>query len=234
MAHTTQSFADSEGLAQALADTLVAVLARGLAARGQASLALSGGSTPRRLFQVLSRRDLDWSRVSLTLVDDRDLPPSHPRSNAGLLCGILAGSPASAARFLPLRAREGGPAEGLVAALDWPLDAVVLGMGTDGHTASWFPGADRLDAALDRDQPPALLPLVAPGAPEPRLSFNRSALLRCRDLFLHIEGKDKQAALAAAWEPGPLAQAPIRAMLFQDEVPVRIFTTPPVDPGAAP
>ena len=116
---------------------------------------------------------------------------------------------AAAARFAPLADSRLSPEQELAAAnariadLPLPADLVVLGMGDDGHTASWFPGADNLAEAIDPARASLVLPMRAPGAPEPRLTLTARVILRARALALHIEGADKLATLARALGDGP-------------------------------
>jgi len=100
---------DSSHLATALADAVARDLGAAIEARGQAMIALSGGSTPKRFLQELAKRDLDWSHVIVTLVDERWVPANHPRSNAGLLRDNLLQDKAAAARFVPLYADAATP-----------------------------------------------------------------------------------------------------------------------------
>jgi 6-phosphogluconolactonase len=230
---TSHNFTDCQSLAVALAERVADRLREGIAKRGTALLAVSGGSTPRHLFDRLSREALDWSKVQITLVDERWVPESNERSNAGMVKALLLQHEASAARFVPLYADAPTPEAGLVAvrarvaALPLPFDAVILGMGNDGHTASFFPGGDRLAEALDINSSVRVLPMRAEGAGEPRITFTLSALLDTRALYLHIEGDTKSQLLAdARLGLGEAANFPVRSVLTQQRVPVAVYWCP--------
>jgi len=221
-----------EAVAEALADRVAAELSRAIADDGQASLAVSGGSTPRLFFEKLALRDIDWEHVTVTLVDERWVPADHERSNARLVGEHLLRARAGAARFVPLYTGAPTPEEGIGAAILnvetvlLPFAAVVLGMGGDGHTASWFPGGDNLSAAIDVATDMPLLPMRAEAAGEPRITFTLTPLLKTCSLILHIEGGDKLAVLDTALADGPVEEMPIRAILRQSEVPLDIYTAP--------
>ncbi|MET0330506.1 MAG: 6-phosphogluconolactonase [Dyella sp.] len=231
---TTQRFPDSQALAAALAARVAADLRHAIAARGRAVLAVSGGSTPKHFFEQLSRAELDWSAVSVTLVDERWAPESSERSNARLVKAALLTNQAAAARFVPLYQPEAAtPEAGLVALrtrlgeLPPRFDAVILGMGNDGHTASFFPGADRLSEALDLNGNARVLPINAAGAGEPRITFTLPALLDTAALYLHIEGDAKREVLdAAQLGQDAAADYPIRAVLTQTRVPLTVYWCP--------
>jgi 6-phosphogluconolactonase len=222
-----------EALAEALAAGVAAILAGGIATTGAATLAVSGGSTPQLFLDALSRAEIDWSAVTVTLVDERWVPESHNRSNAGFLRRHLLKGPASAARFEPLYAEAAEPEEVLaelnarIGGLQHPFDAVVLGMGADGHTASFFPGADMLSEALDLANPRPLAILRAKGASEPRISLTLARLVDAHFLALHIEGEEKIAVLETAEAAGPAEDLPIRAVLRSTrETPLQVFWAP--------
>jgi 6-phosphogluconolactonase len=213
------NFTDGAVLAPAFAEWAAALLQKGVDERGEAVLIVSGGTTPKRFFAALALREIDWARIAITLADERCVPDDNPRSNARLLRETLLRDRASAAPFVPLADSRLSPEQELAAAnariadLPLPADLVVLGMGDDGHTASWFPGADNLAEAIDPGARPLVLPMRAPGAPEPRLTLTARVILRAHALALHIEGADKQATLARALEGGPIEDMPIRAAL---------------------
>ena len=226
-----RDFADRAVLAAALAETVATQLKSAIVERGEASLALSGGSTPERFLNVLSQADLDWGKVSVTLVDERWVPPGDARSNARLVAEALLQNRAAAARFVPLYSDVACPEDGIPAILSalttlpMPFDVVVLGMGADGHTASFFPGGDPLAEALDADNPALLTAMNAPGAGEPRVTFTLAPILASGLIALHIEGEDKKTVLEKALVGGPVEDMPVRAVLRSDR-PVIVFWAP--------
>lgn len=211
-------FGDAAAMATALAEDVAQILRGALAARGQASLRASGGRSPIAFFQSLSTQALDWSQVSIGLVDERWVPADHPDSNARLLREHLLCNAASAAQFVPLANAAATPEAGLAqaeqaqAGIAPDCDVLVLGMGEDGHTASLFPDADETAAAMRMDNP-ALLAAVHPrGAPHARISLTLPALLRARHLLLPIQGATKRAVLERAVQASP-EQLPVAAIL---------------------
>jgi 6-phosphogluconolactonase len=225
-----KTFATRRAQMPALADQVAGDLRAALLQQGRASLAVPGGTTPEPFLSALAEQALDWEKVHATLTDERWLPPSHVHSNERLLRGSLLTKRAAAAIFLPLYVDVPVPEQGLVQIAEalevvWPLDVCVLGMGTDGHTASLFPGADRLDEALDPDCPEPVLPMRAPGAPEPRITLTLPVLAAAAQTHLLITGNEKRAVLERALEDGPVREMPIRAIL-RGPSPVTVFHAP--------
>ena len=226
-----RTFADKPTLAKELAEAVADRMRAAIAERGTASIAVSGGSTPARFFQALGKtKDLDWSKVVVTLVDERWVDETSDRSNALLVNEKMLQGPAATARFFPLYSGGTTPGEAevaktnaLMAELPQPFAAVILGMGNDGHTASFFPGGDTLDAALS--DPGPTLALNAPGAGEPRITFTLPRLLATDGLYLHIEGDEKAEVLDKALGDGPVADMPIRAVL-RSGAPVTVYWCP--------
>ena len=224
-------FDSPEKLAAALATDVAQRLDSAVRKTGKASLAVSGGSTPKRFFRALSQEQIAWRNVTCTLVDERWVPEHDNRSNAALVKDNLLQDRAAEASFLPLYSGHDDPEKvlsfvsGKLQKLSRPFDVIVLGMGTDGHTASFFPGGDNLRVALD-DGADLLTSMRAPGANEPRITLTLPAVLDCRYLVLHIEGAEKEAVLDRAMLPGPIEDMPIRAVLHQDRTDLVIYFTP--------
>ncbi|HSF95472.1 MAG TPA: 6-phosphogluconolactonase [Thermohalobaculum sp.] len=213
-----QTFPDAEALAAALAAEVAGLLRDAIAARGRATLAVPGGTTPGRFLTLLGQAVLDWEKVGVTLTDERWVPLSSPRSNQRLLAETLFAGPAAAAEFAPLYGATPEPemALGAIAAsltrIVLPLDVCVLGMGEDMHTASLFPGALGLEAALAPGAPPVLA-ITAPGAGEPRITLTAPVLAGAGQVYLLIRGAAKRAALERALAAPSALEAPVRAVL---------------------
>jgi len=210
------AYPDRELMMLSLADRIAGELGDFLRRDRKASLCVPGGTTPGPIFDILSGVDLEWAQVAVFLNDERWVPEDSPRSNTGLLRERLLTGRAAAARLVPLYAPADLPedrlealTEGLVPHL--PISVLLLGMGTDMHTASLFPGADRLDEALSEAAPP-LLVLRAEGAGEPRITLTAPVLKAAMNIHIVITGTEKRAALERAAHLPP-HEAPVRAVL---------------------
>jgi 6-phosphogluconolactonase len=225
-------FASAPALMSQVATEIAGHLARAIAARGRAGLLVSGGHSPAGLFAQLRTQALDWSQVSIGLVDERWVEPTDPGSNERMVRATLLCDGAAAARFCGLKNPAPSPDLGAAAAwnalaqLPRPVDVTVLGMGDDGHTASFFPGSPNLHRALDLQQPAGCIGMRAPSAPQARLTQNLSALLDSRRILIQILGEAKWRTYAAACGPGPVEEMPVRAVLRQPQVPVQVVWAP--------
>lgn len=215
---------DARQVTRSAAERLATALRDRLGRPGAASLALSGGNTPRDAYAELARAPgIDWSRVEVFWVDERAVAPSDDRSNYRWAKSTLidgATIPAASVHRMPaddvdlhaaarayeatLRSRLGAGPSGFPA-----LDVVVMGIGDDGHTASLFPGDPTVDV-----QDRWVAAVAAGGAREARLTLTRPVLQRAVHTFVLVEGKGKRAALQRAWAPtGDLHATPSRLLL---------------------
>jgi 6-phosphogluconolactonase len=225
-------YADLDTLSNALADKVTATLTSAIADRGAASLVVSGGKSPTKLFQILRTRDLDWSCVYIALVDERWVDTSSPDSNEHLVRSELLRDKAAAAHFTGLKNAAPTPDVGAVSAWETfapaprPFDLLVLGMGDDGHTASLFPNSPNLPSALNAAAAPGCVGMWAPVTPQPRMSLNLPALLDSRQIVILLNGAGKWRTYSNAISPGPIPEMPIRAVLRQTRTPVEVMWAP--------
>lgn len=197
---------DISALADRLADKVAGCLREKIHASGEASLVVSGGSTPAPVFQRLSTMDIGWDRICVTLADERWVPADNKDSNELLVRNTLLIDKAASARFVPLyrSALQAEPAAVLsgsaVAEMVMPFTVVILGMGSDGHTASLFPDApaEELQQAMDLQSQAITSMQHPPSVPQRRITLTRAALLRADNRFLHITGMQKKHVLEAA------------------------------------
>jgi len=211
-----ETYPDREFLMLGLANVIAGQLADFLRREGKATLSVPGGTTPGPIFDTLSGVDLDWANVAVVLNDERWVPESSERSNTRLLRERLLRGKAAQARLVPLYAPAEEPEAMLEALADGlrphlPISVLLLGMGTDMHTASLFPGADRLEEAL-APTAPILLPMRAEAAGEPRITLTAPVLRGAFNIHILITGAEKRAALERAMTLSPM-EAPVRAVL---------------------
>ncbi len=211
-------FKTSAILAETLATDVANWLKKAIVRKGSAVIAVSGGTTPKPFLASLSKQKLDWSKVAITLVDERQVPEDNPRSNARLVRDNLRCNEAASAQFVPLYLN---PLIGRIAA----FDVAILGMGNDGHTASFFPGGDNLTKAIDLTNSDAVITMNAAGAGEPRLTFTLQRLLAASHLCLHIQGQDKMQVLERALGGTDALEMPVRAVLHSAK-PLDVYWCP--------
>ncbi len=211
-------YPDRDMLMLRLAQRVASELGETLRAEGRATLSIPGGTTPGPIFDVLSGVDLDWDRVSVVLNDERWVPEDHARSNTALVRKRLLTGRAAGATLIPLRTDARTPEDALDALSDGlrphlPISVLVLGMGADMHTASLFPGADRLAEALAPTAPP-LMALRAEAAGEPRITLTAPVLRGALRIHVLITGDEKREAIERAARLSPDI-APIACVLDQ-------------------
>ncbi|MDT1061752.1 6-phosphogluconolactonase [Paracoccus sp. CPCC 101403] len=208
-------YPDREMMALSLARKISGELAQHLRVNETATLCVPGGTTPGPLFDTLSGGDLDWSRVTVFLNDERWVDGEHVRSNSRLLHRHLLTNNAAAARYIDLYTGDPEPEQAvdtLAAQIQplLPITVLLLGMGTDMHTASLFPGAPETAQALAPHAPPVMA--VRSIKDEPRITLTASALQKAICPHLMITGADKREALERA-QTLDARDAPIRAFL---------------------
>jgi 6-phosphogluconolactonase len=225
-------YPDPDTQAQAFAGDIAGRLRRAIRARGAASLLVPGGRTPAAFFEHLARAQLDWSRITIGLTDERWVPPTDEASNEHLLRQHLLREHAAQARFIGLW--NDAPDAASAAAQAWrnlqavarPFDAVVLGMGEDGHFASLFPNDGASTQALQPDAEPACVVTGAPTLPAQRLSLNLAALLQTRALYLLIIGEQKWQLVMRTLQATPLRTLPVDALLDQNRTALTVLWAP--------
>lgn len=209
-------YPDRELMMFSLADQLASDMNMALRQNATVTFSVPGGTTPGQVFDILSGVNLEWDRVTVIPNDERWVPEDHERSNARTVKARLLTGLAAAATFVPLYADTPEPEaalERLTAAVSThlPLSVLLLGMGADMHTASLFPGADRLAEALAPDAP-ILMPMRVETAGEPRVTLTARVLADAMAIHIVITGADKRAAFERA-QLLPPEVAPVRAVL---------------------
>lgn len=214
-------------LNEQFAQRVASLLAAAIEKKGKASLVVSGGRTPLPFFQQLSQADIDWSKVAITLADERWVEQSSDASNTALVLNNLIQNKASNATFVELKTSEESAfgAEPSVAAnlekLSFPIDVLILGMGEDGHTASLFPCSEQIEEGLSSEA--VCLAVQPTTAPHERMSLTLKALLNSEQIFVHLVGEGKKVVLDKALAGDNVKEMPIRAILKQDSTPVDVI-----------
>jgi 6-phosphogluconolactonase len=208
---------DRTSWANKAADKIAELLDQGIAARGAASLVVAGGTTPQPIFSRLSTKHLDWPKVHVGLTDERWVRSTHSDSNEYLVRSQLLRNQASSAQFHPLYSNTPKPSAGLVEAersissMPRPFDVVLLGMGTDGHIASLFPGLPETRAGLDLHSPSLCVAIDKQQNGYARLSLTITALLHTRLILVAISGRPKRTVALQAL--AGTSNTPIAALL---------------------
>ena len=222
-----KSFDNPAELEALLAERIAKQLQDAVDSKGQASLVVSGGSTPKALFSQLSKKRIDWSEVYITLADERWVDGSDSASNEAMVKSHLLVNFAKAAKFQGLKNMFSTPYDGVEMAIEKlahmpkPFDVVVLGMGTDGHTCSWFPCSEDLDNALSTDK---LCAAVTPtSAPNSRITLSKKAILNSKQVYVHLVGEQKLSVYRQALATGDQSKMPICAVLGQHKTPVDVY-----------
>ncbi len=227
---TFKTFENKESLFKCLTADVSEILAKGIERRDRASFVVSGGKTPQPFFQALNGVKLDWSKVFLTLADERWVPTDHVDSNEKLVRDSFR---VEDLNFVSLKSPALNPYLGAVdvsrnlAAIPKPFDVVILGMGDDGHTASLFPNSKDLLAALYPESAKTLCVGVTPPAyaSHLRITLTLPTLLDAGKIIVLMTGEKKKSVYLSACVDGPLEDLPIRAILNQQKTLVEVYWT---------
>lgn len=226
--HQLYEFENRETLDQALATKVATILGEAVKRHGKASIAVSGGSTPKGFFNTLSQIDLPWREITITLADERWVNITDEASNTRLVHENLIQNKAAEAKFLHIKQGSELNEETLsdlnLAANSTvlPFDVLILGMGEDGHTASLFPCSDEIQLALSEGVSP-LLKVTPKTAPHDRITFSYSALQQSKHTFLHICGSGKKVVLDKALGGNDILEMPIRAFLHHPSLQTNVY-----------
>lgn len=227
MSSIIHNFDNSTLLVQDLASKIIEDLEKSIKEKGSASLLVSGGNTPKKLFEELSNKDFSWQFVTVALVDERLVETTHCQSNENLVTNHLLQNFASKSKFIGLYI----PNKNIDELEDfcskkyeeiYPFDVVVLGMGNDAHTASLFPNNEKLKEALDLDSSKLCISIEPDTAPYTRMSLNLKAIINSKKIYLHIEGNEKFEVLQDALTSSNSFKTPITAVLNSNNI-VEVF-----------
>lgn len=221
-------FSNRNALDEQLANNIADILADAIKRKGKASIAVSGGSTPKGLFNILSQKDIAWENVTITLADERWVDITSDASNTRLVHENLMVNKAKKAHFFHIKQGEELNAEvlsDLIFAADskfLPFDVLILGMGEDGHTASLFPCSDQIDSCFSMSTA-SLLKVKPTTAPHDRITFSFKSLIASKNIFLHICGDNKKPVLDNALSGDDVKEMPIRGFLQHPTVNTNIY-----------
>ena len=200
------------------AQSIYEALKNNIDKNGSASFVVSGGSSPVKIFNDLSKSDLDWSKVSVTLVDDRVVSSEHSDSNEKLLKENLFINNASAAKFISLKSDSDE-----VMNINRPFDIMLLGMGEDGHFASLFPELVDNSNYFDLSANPEIIFTEPMGNPcHKRVSMNLSMIMKSKKIILLVSSSAKSILVDQALENKYL---PIHFLLNQQTKDIEIIKT---------
>ena len=200
--HRLKTFEHRPELERAMVSSICSIINKAIAYQGHASLALSGGSTPKDMFNSLSQADLDWKNVTISLVDERWVNNDSHQSNERMFRECLIKNKAAKASFVGMKSAFENIDEGVLdyesklnTNIPLPFDLVILGMGNDGHTASWFPDAEELPIAMDINSKKLVVSTRPASQSTDRITLSIVSVMGAKNIFLHITGDRKKQVL---------------------------------------
>ena len=205
------------------------LLTQSISENGCASIAVSGGRSPIGLFEKLSKINLDWSKVELTLVDERWVDAKNENSNELVVRKHLIQNQATQVKFFPIKnsaknsKEEQVLHEQVLQKIKLPFDVIILGMGEDGHTASLFPCCKELTQAMDPNNQQKCIVTKPKNAPYERISLTFSTISQAKKLILHLCGSSKLQTFELAMTLKDANKMPIYAFMEQ---PLEIYWSP--------
>jgi len=229
MGRIEHSFNTQYELVEMLSKSIAMKLKKAIYEKGKASLIVSGGSTPKPLFKRLSEMSLDWEKVNVGLCDERWIPSSHEESNEYLVKTHLLQGNAKKATFVGMYIEDTYMKDAEVLCGEkikerlMPFDVLVLGMGSDAHTASLFPDNVKLNEAMDLDNKSVCIAIEPKTANYMRMSLTRQAILSAENIYLHFEGKEKLAVYREAVSGFDMYKMPIRSVIMQESKDVKVY-----------
>lgn len=221
-------FESSQELVEKLSQDIANKLTKAIEKRGKASLIVSGGNTPKPLFKKLSSMDINWKNITVALCDERWVDNNSKNSNENLVKTYLLQNFAKQANFIgmyqamPIKKAQESCSKLYEKSMD-SFDVIILGMGSDGHTASLFPKNKKLDESFDMQNKQLMVHMTPQDAPYDRMSLNLKAILSSEHIILHIEGVEKQKVYEKAVLEDDKYLMPICAVLNQDIKPVEVY-----------
>jgi 6-phosphogluconolactonase len=215
------------GMKNNIIQSIIFDIKKEIAKKGKASLFVSGGSTPVALFKKLSKTNLAWEKVTISLCDERCVNPKDKNSNANLVKKYLLQHYAKKAKFIPLylpkmQINHMVKKQANILKSLQPFDMVILGMGDDGHTASLFPNNKKLKEAYAKNNKSILITILPDTAPFKRISLTKNAILSAKNIYLHTKGEKKQNLYNQIIKCNDTYQYPILSILQSDKK-IKVF-----------
>ena len=222
-------FNNKAQLESELAEEISQTLEQEIKKNGKATLLVSGGSTPKKLYEILSNIGIDWTNVSIGLVDERFVATDTDESNELLIKSTLLKNKASKAKFIGLVFNTEDYDQNLNLAISEnkpfykSITCSILGMGLDGHTASLFPNSKEVytDDSIFGDK--MIINTEATSEPSKRISYTKSKLLSSKHLFLYFNGKEKLDVFNSAKQNQNASTKPISAFIHQSIISLNVF-----------